>query len=170
MLAAYACLRPRGRKAASLTLVCPGIVPRVDVSFGTKLKIAASLLVQPRRMFDIPLSDVELFTDNEEMRDYLRHDMFRLHRATARFLSASRCLDRRLRRCRRGCLTAPTALILARHDRIINNDATRAAVGRLTACAAVVRQFDGAHSLEFEPDPVPFYKALSEMLDPAPAS
>jgi len=164
LLAAYACSRQRAEKAASLTLVAPGIVPRVDVSLAAKLGIAAAILLQPRKLFDIPLSDVELFTDNEAMRRYLRRDPCRLHKATARFLYASRRLDRMLKQFPRGALAVPTMLILARCDRIIDNAATRAAVEHLTAGAATVREFDGAHTLEFEPDPTPFYEALSEAL------
>ena len=170
LLAAYACSRPRAKAAKSLTLVAPGIVPRVDVSLATKLKIAAALVLRPRRQFEIPLSDVELFTDNEQMRDYLRSDAHRLHRATARFLRASRRLDLMLRRCPRGRLGVPTTLILARRDRIIDNAATRAAVERLTGGSAVVRELDGAHTLEFEADPGGFYEVLAEALDSRCAS
>ena len=169
LLAAYVCSRP-SRAPASLTLVAPGIVPRVDVTAGEKAGIALSLLFRPRRPFDIPLSDVELFTDNEEMREYLRRDPHRLHKATARFLYASRSLDRMLRRCPRGAIGIPTTLILASRDRIIDNAATRTAVDRLTGGAAAARVLDGAHTLEFEPEPSAFYEALSRATDLRPAS
>ncbi len=171
LLAAYACRRATSRRTiASLTLVAPGIAPQVDVSAVTKLKIAVSLLIQPRRMFDIPLNDAEMFTDNEPMCEYLRRDPYRLYCATARFLYVSRRLDGMLRRCRSGSLTVPAALILALRDRIIDNPATRAAVERLTAGAATVREFDGDHTLEFEPDPAPFYEALANAIESYAAS
>jgi len=160
LLAAYAAAPQRSVRIASLTLIAPGIVPRVDVPAGTKLAVALALLAWPRRRFDIPLSEPALFTDSEPMREYLRCDPLRLHRATARFLYASRCLDIGLRRGRPGCIDVPTTLLLARGDRIIDNAATRDAVEKLCAGKARVRQFDGAHTLEFEPDPTALYGAL----------
>ena len=160
LAAAFAANRPEGIDISSLTLVAPGIAPRVDVSRGTKLAVGLWLLLRPRRLFDIPLNDEKLFTDNEEMRQYLRADAFRLHRATARLLYASRRLDGMLRRARRGSLTMPTTLILAARDRIIDNAATRRIVERLTAGRCMVEEFHAAHTLEFEPDPRPFYESL----------
>jgi alpha-beta hydrolase superfamily lysophospholipase len=162
LLAAYASADEPHPHVASLVLVAPGIVPRVDVSTAAKLAIAAALLFSPRRQFDVPLSEVELFTDNEEMRRYLRTDGCRLQRATARFLYASRRLDRMLRRRKPGSLRVPTTLLLASRDRIIDSSATRRVVERLTAGRAVVQTFDAAHTLEFEPDPLPYYQALLE--------
>lgn len=167
LLACYARHPRRMVNAASLTLLAPGIVPRVDVSLKTKLAIAASMLVSPRRLFDIPLNDVKLFTDNKAFQDYLRRDPYRLHRATARFLLASRLLDRRLGRASDGELKLPTTLLLARRDRIIDNDATRRVVERLTARRAVVCWFDAAHTMGFEPEPEPIYQAIAESLDRA---
>lgn len=161
LLAAYALDPGRVARVASLTMVAPGIVPRVDVSAATKIAIAFALLVAPQRRFGIPLSNVELFTDNEAMREYLREDRHRLYRATARFLYASRCLDRALKRAGEGALRIPTTLLLAGRDRIIDNDATREVVRRLTADQAVIRELDGSHTLEFEPDPSGLYDALT---------
>jgi len=158
LLTAFA-LRDAGR-AGSLTLVAPGIAPRVGVSAAAKLAIAAAWACCPRRTFEIPLNDVALFTDNPEMRQYLRDDPHRLMRATARLLVASAVLDRRLARARPGALAVPTTLLLARRDRIIDNAATRAAVDRLTGGRAAVVEIDGAHTLEFEPDPTDFHAAL----------
>jgi len=164
LLAAWAADPHRAEQAASLTLVAPGIVPRVDVPLRTKLAVAAALAVCPRRLFDIPLSDVELFTDNEEMRDYLRNDACRLHRATASFLLSSRRLDGALRRAPAGSLALPVTLLLADRDRIIDNAATEAVVRRLAGCALTVRHFPASHTLEFEPDAGFLYDALIEAL------
>ena len=161
LLAVYASNSPDAEHIASLTMVAPGIVPRVDVSIATKIAIGLSLFVAPRKTFKIPLSQVELFTDNESLQAYLRGDRFRLLRATSRFLYASRCLDRTLRRRPNGSLPVPTTLLLAARDRIIDNAATREIVERLTAGRAVVETFDAAHTLEFEPDPQGFYTALT---------
>ena len=160
LAAAFAAGHRHGIDVASLTLVAPGIASRADVSFGTKLLVALSLLVRPRRLFDIPLNDEKLFTDNEAMRQYLRDDACRLHRATARFLYVSRCLDGTLRRAGEGALTMPTTLLLAGRDRIIDNAATSRVVERLTAGRVAIEELDAAHTLEFEPDPRPFHESL----------
>ena len=80
LLACYALEAQDRIDIASLSLVAPGIVPVVDVSVRTKIAIALALIPAPRKQFEIPLSDVELFTDNEPMREYLRADRFRLCR------------------------------------------------------------------------------------------
>jgi len=160
LAAAFTADRRRAVDVASLTLVAPGIAPQVDVSLRTKLAVALSVLVRPHKRFDIPLNDEELFTDNGEMRRYLREDALRLHRATGRFLYVSRCLDAALRRMKRGGLAMPTTLLLARRDRIIDNAVTRELLAHWTAGRVEVEEFDAAHTLEFEPDPEPFYRAL----------
>jgi alpha-beta hydrolase superfamily lysophospholipase len=149
---------------ASLTLVTPGIVPRVDLRPWTKLAVGASALLCPRREFDIPLGEPELFTDNPPMQEYIRRDGLSLRRATARFLLASRALDRMLRRAPRGAIHVPTTLILSSRDRIIDSAATADVVRRLTAGRCAVKELPGAHTLEFEPDPSPLHQALADAL------
>ncbi len=161
LLACYGVAGKHTEAIASLTMVAPGIAPKVSVSPATKLAIAASLILSPRRRFEIPLSQVELFTDNEAMQAYLRGDPYRLQEATARFLYTSRRLDGLLKRAHAGALTMPTTLILARRDRIIDNAATRRMVERLTAGLPVVQELDGAHTLEFEQETGPYYQALA---------
>jgi alpha-beta hydrolase superfamily lysophospholipase len=158
---AYAAHEQRSVSVASLVLVAPGIAARVGMSLVGKLGVALALLIAPNRRFDIPLDEPALFTDNERMREYLRSDGARLHRATARFLYASRELDRFLRRRPRGTVQSETTLLLAERDRIVHNDRTRRAVERLTGMRAAVVELSGAHTLEFEEDPTPLYEALA---------
>ncbi len=146
--------------AASLTLVAPGIAPRVDVPGTTKLAIAAARCLWPRKYFDIPLNDVSLFTDNPPMRDYLAADPLRLRRATARLLVTSALLDRTIARAPPSAIELPVTLILARRDRIIDNAATAEVLRRLTGGRANVVEIDAAHTIEFEPDPAAFHDAL----------
>ncbi len=162
--ACYALWPKRKIQIASLTLVAPGIVPKVDVGFVTKLRIAASLLLKPRNCFAIPLNDVELFTDNEPMRTYLREDPFRLYQATARFLYASRRLDGMLCHAPKGSLHTPTTLILADRDRIIDNAATEKRLARLTGKKLHTKVLCGCHTLEFEENPKPLYEAMVKAL------
>lgn len=162
LLAAWAL--DRAARAASLTLVAPGVVPVVDVPWATKLAIVAARLCCPRRHFDIPLNDVALFTDNPAMQEYLRGDPHRLRRATARFLVASAMLDRRLARAPKAALRVPTTLMLARRDRIIDNAATRRLLHRLTAGRLKVLELEAAHTIEFEPEPTAFHELLARAL------
>lgn len=167
-LAAVFCARGRGGiDIASLTMIAPGIAPRIDVPLKLKAAIGLALLgrggrSQPRGTapFDIPLSDPALFTENPEMRAYLRADEHRLHRATARFFYASSRLDAMLRR--KMTPFPPTTLILAGRDRIIDNAATRRRVEKLTDGRAGVIAYDAAHTIDFEADPTAFYAALVE--------
>ena len=160
-LAAAWCASSENPEAiASLTLVAPGIAPRVDVSLATKLGVAACLLVRPRARFAIPLGEPELFTDNESMREFIRRDGLALHWATARFMYASRCLDRMVVRAPVGRLTMPVTLILSADDRIIDSEATARSVKRLTDRRAEVISLSGAHTLEFQEDPSAFHQTL----------
>ncbi len=161
-LAALYAARPGANEhLASLTLIAPGIVPRVKASVAMKLAVFGSLFVNPFRYFDIPLNDVKLFTDNPAMQQYLRGDRFRLHRATAKFLYADYLLNKMLSRCAKGSLEIPTTLLLASRDRIIDNAATRSVVEHLTGGRAVVRELAGCHTLEFETNPGPLFDAIS---------
>ena len=160
LAAAWGATSEDAEAITSLTLIAPGIVPLVDVSAVTKLAIAACLLVRPRARFAIPLDEPELFTDNESMQEFLRTDRLALHRATARFMYASRCLDRLVMRACEGRLTMPVTLILSADDRIIDCEATGRLVRRLTAGRAEIVSLSGAHSLEFEKDPSAFHQAL----------
>ncbi len=165
LAACYAADKSRRQTLASLTMVTPGIAARLDVPLATKFAIAWALLVHPRSLFDIPLNDVELFTDNPRMRDYLRSDACRLDKASASFLYASRNLDWLVRRSPDGCVDLPTALILSNRDRIIDSDAAEASIRRITAADPHVVRLDGAHTLEFEQDPQPLYDALIAALN-----
>ncbi len=164
LLTCYAASQARTVEIASLTLITPGIVPRVDAGLLAKLSIALALLVAPQRRFEIPLNDVELFTDNPIMQQYLRADRHRLLRATARFLYTSRRLDALLSSTSGGAVDIPTTLILSSHDRIIDNTGTRQIVDRLTAGRAEVKVLEGAHTLEFEQDPTPLYRTIAEAI------
>ncbi len=94
------------------------------------------------------------------MQEFLRGDRLALHWATARFLYASRCLDRLVGRAPVGRLTMPVTLILSADDRIIDSDATARSVTRLTAGRAEIVSLSGAHTLEFAEDPSAFHQAL----------
>ena len=160
----------RGEKTAnppaSLTLLSPGIAAKLDLSLRTKLSMAVALLRRKHtKRYPIPLSDATLFTINQPVLEYLRGDEFRLHEGTVRFLCISRRLEILLRKAKRGAISTPTTLILARHERILYNDKVRKLVAKLTADAATAVELNGYHTLEFEPDPRELCETLVNSLD-----
>jgi len=161
LLTAYA-LRADVGNIDSLTLVAPGLKPLVDVSIATKLAILSALIFRPGTYFDIPLNDVSLFTDNPDMREYLRNDPHRLHRATARFMLASFRLDRMIARADERTLRVPTTLILAGRDRIIDNEATCDLLEWLADRPVRIRLLDATHTIEFEREKGAFYEILCQ--------
>lgn len=155
----------------SLLLACPGIFPVVDVVFMMKVRIVQSLLGgNPLRRLPIPIGDPRLFTQNPERVRYIAEDPLSLRELTARFMFESRRLDRFARRAGR-TLRLPVFLALAGTDRIIDNAATRALVERMPAAARRIVTYPGTqHTLEFEPDPEPFFRDLVAWVNEAEAS
>ena len=169
LAAAYVAALTDPSGIASLTMLSPGVAPQVKVGFRTKLGVASCLLALPKQSFAIPLEEEALFTDYEPMRQYLREDPCRLHRATARFMFASRCIDRLIAKAKRGCIAVPTTLLLASRDQIIDNDATCRRVTHLTDGRAIVRTLDGCHTMDFEADPQEFLAAVVDAVQSADA-
>jgi acylglycerol lipase len=161
LAACYALNPPRASRLASLTLVTPGIAPRVDLPWRQKLLAAVCAAAAPRHEFDIPLHEPSLFTDNPTWQAYIRDDPYRLHRVTARFLLASRLLDRQLAAARAGALNLPMHLVLAGRDRIIDNARTKQVLARLAGDRLHIHELQGAHTLEFEEDSGQFFRVLA---------
>ncbi|WP_337176315.1 alpha/beta fold hydrolase [Paludisphaera sp.] len=150
----------------ALALICPGLEPRVGVTFREKLRIAKAVFTDRRKTFPIPLADPALFTDDPEKREYIRTDPLGLRQATAGLLLASFLIDRRLRRAPRK-LTTPTLLMLAGRDRIVDNARTRRYFDRVAAEDREIIEYpDGSHTLEFDPDPVRYVEDLVAWLAP----
>jgi alpha-beta hydrolase superfamily lysophospholipase len=144
-----------------LALLCPGFCPRVAPSRKERLKILWARLTAPRRLFPVPLNDPELFTATAHWQQFVRDDPLALRQATARLLIESARLDGYLRLWAAGAVRAPVLLLLAEHDRIIDNARTRAFVGRFPAADKEVIEYPGAHhTLEFEPNPGPWLNDL----------
>jgi alpha-beta hydrolase superfamily lysophospholipase len=147
-----------------LALLCPGFCPRVRPALGERLRIFWAWLTSPRRLFPIPLDDPELFTATPRWQRFLREDTRGLHLATARFLVGSVRLDGYLRFVPRH-VRVPVLLMLAGHDRIIDNARTRAYVERFASADREVIEYpDAHHTLEFEPDPDVFLLDLRRWL------
>ncbi|MEE8170398.1 MAG: alpha/beta fold hydrolase [Phycisphaerae bacterium] len=152
-------------RIASLTLIVPGIYPRVDLPFSEKMRVAWSLVSEPLRRFSIPLDDARLFTSNPERIAFVEQDAHRLKQVTGAFLLASRRLDRKARELRASPWRGPVHLLLAEHDRIIENDRTRDWFARLPEGDHRKMEYAGAHhTLEFEPDPEPMRRDVCEWI------
>jgi acylglycerol lipase len=147
-------------RTASMTLLSPGLCARVQPAFLTRLKVLFSVFVCGGKRFDIPLNDEALFTRNPTMQRYLREDPCRLHQGTARLFVTSARMDRQLHRARTGCIHVPSRLILAEHDRIIDNPRTKALFEHLTGEHGRVVTLPGEHTLDFEADPHGFHETL----------
>ena len=150
-----------------LALLCPGLHPRVDVSRADRRRIALAYFTNRRKRFPIPLADPALFTGSEAGQAFIAADPLGLRTATAGLLAASAFIDRRVRRAPRR-LVQPILLMLAGHDRIVDNDRTRAYVeSAATADRTVIDYPEAHHTLEFEPDPGRYARDLVAWLDAA---
>lgn len=151
---------------ASLTLVAPGIYPRIDLPLAEKMRVAWSLVSEPQRAFAIPLDDARLFTGNPERIRYVADDPHRLKEVTGVFLLASRKLDRKAQALPESSWRGPVHLLLAGHERIIDSDKTRAWFRRLPLRGHRLTEFpDAHHTLEFEPDPTPMRECVLDWID-----
>jgi alpha-beta hydrolase superfamily lysophospholipase len=129
-----------------------------------KLRVLVARLLRPRRLFYVPLDEPELFTATPRWLQFLRDDPLSLHRATARFLAESFRLDLYLRGTPRH-VRVPVLLFLAGQDRIIDNAPTRTFVERFASGDRQVIEYAQAHhTLEFEPDPAPYFADLAGWL------
>jgi alpha-beta hydrolase superfamily lysophospholipase len=147
-----------------LVLLCPGFFSKVRPPLRERLRIIWARLVAPRRYFAIPLNDPELFTAMPRWQQFLRDDPLALRHATARLLVESVRLDGYLKVFAKP-VTVPVLLMLAEHDRIIDNAATRRFVERFAAGNRQIIEYPGAHhTLEFEPDPEKFISDLIHWL------
>ncbi len=155
-------------RIASLTLVAPGLFPKVDLPFRTKLHVGWSALAWRKTLFDIPLNDPQLFTANVERQAFLRNDPLALHQVTAAFLLTSRKMDKLAQKTSRFSAGPPLRLFLAGRDHIIHNDRTRRFITGLNWPHKEITEYSNAeHTLEFEVDPEPYFRDLIEWMDKA---
>ena len=138
---------PRGVRA--LVLVTPGLVPRVDLSLRDKVRALASLAGGGHARIELPIA-AEMFTRTPRWLSFIEHDPDRLKTVTARFLLATRSIDRRLRDDG-ATLNVPVLLLLAEHDRIVDNERTLELLERLCRAGLRVERYEGStHSIPFD--------------------
>jgi alpha-beta hydrolase superfamily lysophospholipase len=145
---------------ATLILVAPGLASQRDLGIRQKCRVPFWRFWEPERPFPIPLSDPELFTADPDRQRYIAADPLSLRQASARFLLASRGLDILLHH--KACaLRLPVLLFLAGRDRIVDNGALRRFFAALPdEGKRLVYYPEAHHTLEFEPDPRPFFEEL----------
>jgi alpha-beta hydrolase superfamily lysophospholipase len=149
----------------ALALICPGLKPRVGVSFKERLAILLAFLTNRRKRFPIPLSDPALFTSNPDKRTFIAEDPLSIREGTASLMLASHWIDRWVKRIPQD-VHQPVLLMLAEHDRIVDNAQTRAYFESLASPDKQLIEYPGAHhTLEFEPDPSRYARDLIAWLD-----
>jgi alpha-beta hydrolase superfamily lysophospholipase len=147
-----------------LVLIAPGLRPVVRPPLDERLRIVAARWLDPRRRFPIPLNHPELFTANPGRQEFIRVDPLALREASARLLFESARMDLYLRFAARH-VTVPVLVLLAEHDRIIDNAATRRAIAAFrTTDKTVIEYAKAHHTLEFEPGGPPFLDDLTGWL------
>ncbi len=153
------------KSTQSLTLVTPGLFPKIGVSKGEMAKIGFAMLYEPRGYFNIPLDDAELFTKTPKWQQYIKSDPLTLRQCTAGFYLASRRMDRIFAKLNQQA-PVPIHLFLAGEEGIVDNDKTRAFVEGLRWPDSRITGYDNArHSLEFENDPHVYYSDLLSFVD-----
>jgi alpha-beta hydrolase superfamily lysophospholipase len=148
-----------------LGLICPGLYSPYEP--GLVKRLALAMPAPPRlqqRRFPIPLRRASLFTDSPVWREFIVQDPLALRAVTWRFAREDRLLTRFARQAA-PFLKTPLLLVLAGRDRIVNNRRTRAFFFRTTTAQRTLLEYpNAAHTLEFEPDPVAYFRDLAEWI------
>jgi alpha-beta hydrolase superfamily lysophospholipase len=147
-----------------IVLLCPGLAPKVKPPWPRRLRIALASRLRPDNLFPIPLNDPDLFTASPEWQKFIDADPLGLKLATARYLFNSFAFDIYLRRAARR-VNLPTLLLLAEHDRIIDNARTRQFVARFPGESTVIEYAGAHHTLEFEPPGHPWIEDMVRWLE-----
>jgi alpha-beta hydrolase superfamily lysophospholipase len=134
---------------STITLLVPGLFPRVMPGIGERVAIAFDAIFRPATPHPIPIED-EMFTSLPEYLAYIANDPLRLRRVTARFYLETVKLDRLLK-SRGYQWTAPTQILLAEHDAIVDNDRIEEMFASLEMKRKKLHVFPGSnHSIQFE--------------------
>jgi len=151
----------------SISLVTPGLFPKIGVSPGEMAKIGFAMLYQPHQLFDIPLNDPDLFTTVPRWQEFFRTDALTLRQCTAGFYLASRRMDKITAKLPQA-KPVPIHLFVAGDERIIDNDKTTTFIRELHWPRCRITTYPTArHSLEFEDDPQIYFNDLVNFINDA---
>jgi alpha-beta hydrolase superfamily lysophospholipase len=164
-LAAAVARRYPGR-FAGVALICPGIYSPYMPGLVKRLALAAPATARHRdRRLRVPLREPELFTDTATWQAFIARDPLALRTVTWRFAQQDRRLTEYAREAAH-FIYEPTLLVLAGQDRIVDNRRTREFFGRIPARHKTLVEYHGAsHTLEFEPDPTPYFNDLAGWIE-----
>jgi acylglycerol lipase len=150
----------------SLSLVTPGLFPKLGVSKDMQSKIGFAMLYEPLERFDIPLSDADRFSNNPQWQEFFNTDPLTLRQCSASFYLASRRMDKIIAHLPK-TNPVPIHLLLAGDERIIENDKTTAFVNSLPFPETRITTYDNArHSLESEVPDI-YFADLTRFIDEA---
>jgi len=149
----------------SLSLVTPGLFPKIGVSPSEMAKIGFAMLYQPQQLFDIPLNDPDLFTTVPRWQEFFRTDALTLRQCTAGFYLASRRMDKTTAKLPQA-KPVPIHLFVAGDERIIDNDKTTTFIHEFHWPGCRITTYPKArHSLEFEGDPQIYFNDLVSFIE-----
>jgi alpha-beta hydrolase superfamily lysophospholipase len=148
-----------------LGLICPGLYSPFEPGPAKRLalRIPVPRQIQHRR-FAIPLRDPALFTDTPAWQAFIADDPLTLREITWRFAREDRALTRYARQSA-PLLSMPLLLMLSGRDRIIDNRRVLDFYRRVSSAKKTLIEYpSAAHTLEFEPDPKPYFSKLSDWI------
>jgi alpha-beta hydrolase superfamily lysophospholipase len=147
-------------------LLCPGLYALQQANLPQRFLLRAAMRSGFGRMrISIPLRDPRLFTDTPRWQAFIRDDPFTLRTITIRWAVADLDLNWAARAAA-GSMHAPTLLMLAGRERIVNNGRTRAFFDEIAAADKQCCEYaTAAHTLEFEPDPSSYLGELHAWIE-----
>jgi acylglycerol lipase len=160
---ASAFARYHGDEIAALGLICPGVCSRRAASPVQRigLQVARRIGLSNMRVA-IPLKESWLFTDSPQSQAYIDADPLKLRKITIRFAVENQKLLKEATEHPEQ-INLPILLILSGKDPIVDNDATRRFVKRTAHPDQRILEYpDASHTLEFEPDPSPYFQDLAQ--------
>jgi acylglycerol lipase len=146
-----------------LVLEAPALSVRVKLPPRDLLGVAGSLLVNPRRRFDIPLRP-EQYTESPRLQAFIATDPLRLLKVTARFYLETARLDRLAAAAPRS-IRLPILLLQGGRDAIVDVAGIRSWFDRLASTDKTLRIYpDTHHILEFQEQQDTYLMDLLEWL------
>ena len=155
-----------GNAIDGLALLYPGIGSRLQLKWYHIFLLELGCLIGDKKFLrKIPLNDSSLFTGSSKWQQFIEEDELGLHKVTLGLLRASRKLDT-LMDTFASKITVPTLMMLAGRDRLIDNSINQNFFRKIPSENKSLHVYPNAqHTLEFEPNPEPFYRDLKHWLN-----
>jgi pimeloyl-ACP methyl ester carboxylesterase len=162
---AVAVARRHPQLVGTLGLICPGLYSPFEPGLVKRLVLRVPIIERLQRCrIKIPLRDPALFTGTRQWQDFIAADERTLRKITFRFAREDRRLTSYAREAAPS-LQMPLLLMLVGRDRIIDNARVRGFYDQLPSVRKTLMEYpDATHTLEFEPDPQPYFKDLAKWI------